>query len=598
MGASWWARHRRWLGWIAGGVATLLLVGILARDVIALGVVRMVLARVLVPAHQLDQLATSLLPGRIDLRGFLIHQPDGFSGPPLLRVGSITVDSQPLSVLGGTLVIPSIEVDAVAVHLLRRPDGELNLAYLRRASASASAGGDPLHGLGLHLRHLRCRDLALVVEDQLGGESWTVAVHGVEVSLREVQLRLGEDAHIALAQALVQVASAHIDQLPGHGLGTLLSVTQASVLVSAADGLDQAVNVQAATVASVYVSLAGSVDGRDNVRPVLARLSDLVASAKRAFPAPPRPAKPLPALLVQRALVQDGRIDLALAGVASDPLALSLHALHFKAQEVRVYPGATAPTVADGQVEVRCRIDQPGDHPDAETALLARVAPICLATGTLPDLRTRLVLTGFALDSVAAALPVGSRTALGADGLDLHASASHAAGVIAVEAEVIGDAGIRFPLSAGGSLRNPRVDLGPLFGGVFNRVGGGLGSVGVDMATVGAGAVTGTAKAVGKLGSGLVSAGASLGEGLFDTVAGIVTLDSTRIGNGLESTTIGTVSAVAGAGLGAANTAGNDIGASVVARTGDQRLADWRQGIPARHAPAVAAARTALYPAP
>lgn len=85
-----------------------------------------------------DKVNVSLLSGSAGVNGLVLGNPDGYKAPQAITVGSAAISLEPSSVLGGKVVIHSIELKSPEITFEGNPFGDNNLTKIM-ANVNGSA---------------------------------------------------------------------------------------------------------------------------------------------------------------------------------------------------------------------------------------------------------------------------------------------------------------------------------------------------------------------------------------------------------------------------------------------------------------------------
>jgi len=143
-------------------------------------------------------------------------------------------------------------------------------------------------------------------------------------------------------------------------------------------------------------------------------------------------------------------------------------------------------------------------------------------------------------------------------------------------------AGANLGLKVGGTPQSPAPDsssallaVAGRFGGIFGNTAGNLASGGLQVGKT-------ALNTVGTIGAGAGKTVASVGKGLFQTVKGVATADLGKIGEGVKTATVGTVTEAAETVADTAEGVGKGVVDTGAAAVGMESAEDWRNGTEAR----------------
>ena len=241
-------------------------------------------------------------------------------------------------------------------------------------------------------------------------------------------------------------------------------------------------------------------------------------------------------------------------------------------------------SATQGQLALYAEIDQPRNNPVG----YVEVQLVCGPLGTgVPDVHAVAQLTGFMLDTAAVLLPTGTQAALGASGADIDAELALNAESMNLQGRFDSDNKLRHPFAVVGPLHQPAIDAGPLLNGAVQRVTGSISGLGGRGLRTGTALVRGGVSVVSDLGKGTVGVAKNVTHGVFDVLAGVVTLDGDRIGSGAMEATVDVVEGTGTTIVDAGRHTLEGSEQSLWAAANDPRLQRWIDDIQTRHTSAV-----------
>jgi hypothetical protein len=123
-----------WIWKLIIGLVLILVVGltiILQRmETIALNQINRLLTTHLVQGGQLAAIDMQLVSGRIQLAGLTVNPPTGHGTQPLLSLDRFVLDVDPWSLMDDTIVVEELQLNTMALSLVRNKDGNLGLDQL------------------------------------------------------------------------------------------------------------------------------------------------------------------------------------------------------------------------------------------------------------------------------------------------------------------------------------------------------------------------------------------------------------------------------------------------------------------------------------
>jgi hypothetical protein len=158
-------------------------------------------------AVHVDRVGVSLLSGEADLKGLLIGNPQGFSAPAAVKVGSVRVDVDKKSLTGNLVVINKIEVASPDITYERNKQTDNFQAILDNVNRTAGGGKarptqTPSSGKKLLIRDFVVKNGRVSLYIGPG--------HVVTVDLPDIQLKNigGQDNGVPPARAAQEILAA------------------------------------------------------------------------------------------------------------------------------------------------------------------------------------------------------------------------------------------------------------------------------------------------------------------------------------------------------------------------------------------------------
>ena len=302
----------------------------------------------------------------------------------------------------------------------------------------------------------------------------------------------------------------------------------------------------------------------------------------------------MPPILFEQIVMDGGPVQYRDEAFTDETLVASLNNIQVEVTQLRLFTDNADADPASASLFFE--LEQPGELPTAYFGTLADVGPI---GDGVPMVNTQLRLVGLKLDTLGSLVPSTTRTALGATGLDVDAALAMDSDSINLKAAVLTDRGVKYNgLRVHGPLNAPVVKPGLLLNGVLSRVSDGLVNVGKGGLKSGVNIAEGGVDVAKELGSGAVKVGVNLGKSLFDTTAGLLTLDKEKVKGGASGTTKGTVDITKDSVKESGQAAGGSLKSSASDLKGQARIDAWDQEIPSRYQTYMQHARDVLAEMP
>jgi hypothetical protein len=349
--------------------------------------------------------------------------------------------------------------------------------------------------------------------------------------------------------------------------------------------------------ASIQIDAEG-VSNLDKLKAELlgrGRIASDGSSLQKTVAPSPTAEKALPVIHLDKVRLENSALDYCRLSVDGTAYAFPLENIQLEATGLRLFDD---PATADpASLSLSYTIKQPGTLPDAQYGAVAAIGPL----GTdVPSLNGQICYTGVRLDTLGSLIPTGTRTALNANGFDARLELALNKKAIRLHGFMTSDADIRYDaLRIQGPLKAPKVEMGPVFAGVFSQVSGDVRQLGKGGLDAGIHVVESGVDVANRAGSGTWKIGKNIGSNLLEIGTGLFAMDHRKMGSGLMGTTKGTLTMTVDAVADTGKAAGSGMTKSVSKLAKDpDALRRWDQGIADRHRTAMQQARSALAKMP
>jgi hypothetical protein len=576
-------------------------------DPIAHALVNRTLNRSLQAGGALNQIDIRLRDGMIEMAGLRLYAPKGFGSDPLLTLGRLRLEIDPMALFDGNLVVEELIVGELSLVLVRDKNGRFSPLYLLPQSGikseeteahaeTADQGQTALPPIRVH--RIRLEKISVHLIDQQGGEEWK-ARGSIDLTADDLQINDVLNRDIWLGRLTLAVHDVAIDQPKGFGTAPLLQMDRFTVAASKVDLGSSILPIDRLSVEKLSASVERNGEGVTNLQQLKAALLGK-PKAESDAPAPSNPgkggqepAKGPPSIRFEKIQVSDGSFTYHDRTISKEGLALPLRRMSLTATHLNLFDknGAAEPA----SVTASFQLDQPGQLPTAYFGAEAVVGPI----ETAPPVNAQVRLVGFKLDTLGSLVPPATRTAIGATGFDASAAMAMDSSAIDLFAAIQTDHNVEYEaLRVHGPLEKPKILLADILSGAFDRISDGLINLGGDALGAGVSIAKGGVSVLGDVGKGGWMLGKNLAVSTFGVAKGLVTLDSGEVGKGLQGATKESLAITAGSLKEAGTDAGHSLGDSVSDLTGDDRVRAWDSQIPARYEAVMEQAREFLSKMP
>ncbi|MBW2612351.1 MAG: hypothetical protein JRD49_05320 [Deltaproteobacteria bacterium] len=405
---------------------------------------------------------------------------------------------------------------------------------------------------------------------------------------------------IFLASFDLDLKGIAVDQPPGFGTRKLFSLDHFTVVSEKPEVPSKELVIKQVSLEGLTSFITMRSDGLTNLEKLNEALRGHHAETRQnkediaVETTASTPKGIMPPVLFEQISMEGGPVTYRDEVFADEPLEATLKDIRMEVNGLRLF--TDNPDVDPASASVSLELEQPGDLPTAYFGTLANVGPVGYG---VPMVNTQVRLVGFKLDTLGSLVTPGTRTALGATGLDAGMALAMDADSINLKASFITDRHVTYKgISVQGPLNALVVKPGPVLAGVFSRVSDGLVNLGKSGLKSSADIVEGGVDVAKELGSGTIKVGVNLGKSLFETTVGVVTLDKEKVKEGTSGTTKGTIDLTGESVKGSGQAAGGSLKSSASELKGKERVRAWDQDIPNRYQKFMQHAREALAEMP
>ncbi len=237
---GWWWKILIGLAVLMGVTAIALVLSI---DPIAHTLANRSLLRFLPSGGTLDDIDIQLGDGVVEMTGLTIRAPQGFGDEPLLTLGAVRVDVDPLSLADDEIVVEQLIVRELALVVVRDQNGQLSpLKLLPPAEADSEETetdgervepGPPVIP-PIRVEKIRLEKVSVRVINHLAGGEWSARM-GIELGVDDLQLRDALQQDILVGRLQLAVHDVTIDQPEGFGRAPLLSLDNCKLTAAGVD---------------------------------------------------------------------------------------------------------------------------------------------------------------------------------------------------------------------------------------------------------------------------------------------------------------------------------------------------------------------------
>ena len=257
---------------------------ILNIDSIAGNQINKALNQYLAGGGKLDSIDVRLGEGSVAIEGLTVNQPKGYGTTPLLKLSALSVDTKPLAILSGKLVVETLMVKEVSLVVVRNKQGQLCVTQLAVPSEETKDEASEEGGLpnlpDIHVNSIRVETLSIKLIDEMLGTQWTAAM-GMDIAVDDLQINDLLDQDILVGRFDLAVKGVKVDQPAGFAKAPLLTVDKVEVASRGVDLKSGQLPVNKILVDRITASPVLSSNGEISVqRLITAWTSDNTGSEK------------------------------------------------------------------------------------------------------------------------------------------------------------------------------------------------------------------------------------------------------------------------------------------------------------------------------
>lgn len=402
---------------------------------------------------------------------------------------------------------------------------------------------------------------------------------GVQASVKSVD--------IDLRRLKVGLYGLRIAQPDGFGSGSVLYVPEIEGSFRLSGLLSAVLELDAVSIQKGDVDLRANTNGMSNVQ----RLVDTFRVRLKGNGAGDvRLPEPWRSLLVRSLAAVDcaatyhevtatsNTVEFSVVDIAVDAMNLRFVEPSTRASMLPVRHSSAA-TNTPGRLTATGRLRK-RPFSDGMCGVMVHIGP--LGDG-LPTLEGSLRVIGLELAVLEPVLPANTAAILGGDAVDVLVDLGCADGSLTGRVVTETIAGYQYEATISGTLAEPTLQTdSDALAYVLSRSQGGLGNTIRNLRLAGASAASGVTDAATNLAEGTIKTVGSFGHGLVETAKGIVTLDSSDVGQGTKEMGAALTGDAKDAVFGAGGEIVQGVGEISDSLTGDEIAEEWRANIPAR----------------
>ena len=552
----------------------------------------------------------------VAVSGIKVDQPAGFSQIPFLNIDKFEVASAGIDIQKSRLPINKILLNKMQVSVEQNRKGAINLIQLinawvpenantdkKQPSAPAKANSKNATTFKVPtfiFKDIQLTSIAMQLLAHIEGKPWRAGFDKLDAGITGLEVGDIAQKAISLDSFTLDLKGLAADQPPGFDKGKLASLKRVGINTERIDLASPEIVVKDISAEGFASSVMTNSDGLSNLQKLVEALleTNKPKSKSEAKPAveskKAAPENKLPPVHFERIQLANGSVKLSDESLTDETLVIPLENILVKVSQLRLFENNQKAKSAAASVSFE--MGQPGTLPTAYFGSFSKIGPV---SSDVPLVNSQVRITGFKLDTLGSLIPPTTRATVGATGFDATLSLALNSDSIHLKGSALSDRNVRYKaLKVQGPLDAPKIEMGVLLAGVYSRVSDGLLNLGKGGLSAGVTIIGTGVNVVGEVGSGVLNVGKSIGSGLIDAGAGLVTFDQEELKKGLSGTTKGTVDVTVDSARGTGSAAGEGVKSSASDLEGGKRVKAWNEGIPERHKKAMEKVPDALSKMP
>ena len=449
--------------------------------------------------------------------------------------------------------------------------------------------------------NIQLSSMALQVVDHMDGNPWRAGFDGLDVNATGVSVGDLSRRELMVGALALDLRGATVDQPPGLDQGKLARLEKLVIQAKSLDLASPELVVDDLRMLGLNAAVRIDATGGSNLQQLKTALTNRPRAAGKRKPheisevSRSAADRALPVIRLDRVHLENGALDYRRSTLEGTAYVFPLDKIQLAATGLRMFDHQA--TADPASLSISYALIQPGTLPDAQYGALATVGPL---GGSVPRVNAQICYTGVKLDTLGSLVSPATRSTLGAEGFDASLALALDKKSINLYGTVLSDAGISYDaIHVQGPLNSPKVEMGPVFAGVFSHVSGGVFNLGKGGLDAGISVVESGVDVAAKAGSGTWEIGKNIGSNLLKIGTGLIAMDHGQMEKGLLGTTTGTLGLTVKSVADTGKAAGGGLTKSVSRLSGDDgAMRAWDQGIATRHRAAMQQARTALAKMP
>ena len=501
-------------------IAVIILALIIILQFVISGITKKVANNYLAEIGEIGNININLLNGSVSLSNITIMQPECYQNKYLLKLGKLSAKIRYLPLIRKKIVVSYVNASNVKADIQKINDDINLMKIVGNFGGSASANVEKTEdsaNLHIYVKKVDLRDIALQyteVSDSIGTQQ--VILEGINARIRKIHSfgtkNLLEKVALTINKTVVNISD--IENNETHLI--VHNFTSEVEDILAENDLLQIPTLRT-SYDSLFLSIFKDEDTTEVSIPEFALiLKDLQTVGHKIY--------------LKEVITDSFEVFIQLP----DSVNFQLYELNLLVKDMNVSQDTSAKP-AEAIITGKILNEELGDN------LFGIFAQITAYVDKFPTIDAVLQVVGLELQPMKSLIPIGTYQALGGDAFDLSAQIATSDTTLNCKIDISMIQGSKLGMNIGGTPEKPELDTSSVLFNVFSRFGGGIGS---NLSKVG-GTAIGAAKTsltttLG-IGKGATNVVGSVGKGVFKSVKGVVTLDVGEIGEGLKTTTVGTV---------------------------------------------------------
>lgn len=469
---------------------------------------------------KIGKISINLFGGSVKVTNVVVKQPEGFNNTDLLQIGKVSAKVRYLPILQKKIVVNDLNISNVKADIQKindESDIQNLFTGLGGLWSTVSKKIKSIPSLEIYVEKVSLQNSILhctEINDSLGTKQ--ITLKGIDADIRKIHSfgtrNLIDKVTLVVDKTIVNILDAEDNK-------TQLEVNNFTSKINNIDANSTFLQIPTLLVSheSLYFSIVKDDEITEASMPEFVfTINDIQTAGNN--------------ISIKEAVTDSFEVFIQLP----DSVKLQLYQLNLSARDLKTSQD-TLTKPAEVIFTGKTLNNELGD------SLFGFYAQISEFANNFPTIDAALQIVGLELEPIMPMIPPGTCQALGGDAFDLSAELAICDTQLKCDIDISMIQGSKLGMEIGGTPAKPELDTSSVLFNVFSRFGGGIGSIFAKLGGTTFGAAKTSLTTVLGIGKGASNVAGSLGNGVFKSVKGVVTLDASEIGDGLKTTTLGTV---------------------------------------------------------